>query len=160
MTLQSTSPRSRGERRYPQTRFTPALPKPWLILLAGATWSGVGVILIHYAYVWLVPLAAHQIWPLALAGGILGAAIYRFGFSHMARKNLARIDLLHARPCVFAFQRWQSYPLVALMIGLGVALRSSPLPKAYLSVLYLGIGIGLLASGLLYLAPLRSRSSI
>ena len=49
------------------------------------------------------------------------------------------------------FSEWKSYPLVLVMIALGIYLRAySPIPKSLLAVLYLGIGGGLSSSSLRY----------
>jgi hypothetical protein len=37
------------------------------------------------------------------------------------------------------------------MISMGIALRHSALPKRYLSILYIGIGLALFLSGIRYL---------
>ena len=48
------------------------------------------------------------------------------------------------RICIFAFQRWTSYPLVVIMMSMGIYLRLySPIPKPYLAILYIGIGSSL-----------------
>ena len=67
-------------------------------------------------------------------------------------QNIIRINgLTGEKICIFAFQRWTSYPLVLLMISLGVILRLySPIPKPYLAILYLGIGSGLFLASLRY----------
>lgn len=89
---------------------------------------------------------------LVLAGLALGTVIYLFGFSRVARKNIKRIqDMPVQRNCIFAFQGWKSYPLVAFMIFLGIYLRvSSPFPKPLLAITLTGIGSGLFFSSLLY----------
>ena len=117
-------------------KYNPAVKKIWLQLAAGLMWSGVGIMLAL----------------ILLAGLSLGTAIYLFGFSKLARKNIRRIDALEkARVCLFAFQEWKSYPLVLFMIGLGLYLRIySPIPKPLLAILYLGLGIGLFASSIHY----------
>jgi hypothetical protein len=62
---------------------------------------------------------------------------------------------LNDRICLFAFQRWSSYPLVIFMISLGIYLRKySPIPKPYLAPLYFGIGVALIAGGLKYFIAL------
>ena len=89
---------------------------------------------------------------MALAGVLLASAIYRFGFSKLAKKNIQRITgMAGDKICIFAFQEWSSYPLVVVMIGLGISLRNYlPIPKPYLAILYIGIGGGLFLSSLFY----------
>ena len=122
--------------------ITPATNKCWLYLLAGFMWSGVGLMLCSLAYDWLVPVAfGEAIW-MAFGGLLLALAIYRFGFSKFADKNIRRIDDYDKeKVCIFAFQEWTSYPLVVVMVSLGIGLRVySPIPKPWLAILYIGIG--------------------
>lgn len=132
------------------SRMKPAADKRWLHLLAGITWSGVGILLITFAIGWwqLVPL--WPLAPLAMAGLLAAAVIWRYGFSRLADKNITRIDTLPEKPCLFAFQKWSSFLIIPVMIAMGIALRHSPLPKPILAILYTGIGGGLLLSSLSY----------
>jgi hypothetical protein len=131
-------------------KLNPAVNKSWLLILAGLAWSGVGILLCSLAFGWL----AHEIGLIPWAAGIGGIAIsllvYRFGFIHIAQKNVARIRAVVARACLFAFMPWKSYLLMIFMMALGIFLRSSALPKPYLAVLYTSIGGGLFLSSLEY----------
>ena len=49
---------------------------------------------------------------------------------------------------------WKSYLLLGVMMALGIGLRHSPLPKPYLAVLYIGIGLALVLSSVRYLRVL------
>lgn len=124
--------------------------KTWLFAIAGVVWTGVGVLLLTYAVTWLAPITL----PLELelvAGGLAVAAIFvRFVFSGIVRKNIARIDEGPARASAFAFQGWKSYVVTVFMIGLGVTLRHSSLPRSGLAVMYEGIGLALLLTSMLY----------
>ena len=134
--------------------------KKWLYLTAGLMWSGVGVYLCILAYGWLSVVVLMRAMPLALAGLLLSLAIWKFGFSKLASKNFKRIKAIRReKPSLFAFQKWSSYPLVAVMIALGITLRHSPIPKPYLAVLYIGIGGGLFLSSLLYYPRVFSAKS-
>lgn len=134
----------------PQRTFiekcTPAITRHWLWLLAGLLWSGVGIILCITAGGWLSQVD----WPLnalgTLVGFGLGVLIYRYGFSRIARKNIERIAQKPDRVCLFAFQAWQSYVLIAVMMLLGYFLRHSHMPRFALAVLYAGVGSGLTLS--------------
>jgi hypothetical protein len=123
-------------------KIKPATRKMWLHVLSGIMWSGVGLYLCSLAFGWLQPEAMNKAILLSLSGGLLAIAIYLFGFSTFADKNIQRIrDLPGQKICIFAFQKWSSYPLVVVMISLGIFLRKfSPIPKPYLASLYLGIG--------------------
>jgi hypothetical protein len=138
-------------------KLNPAVGKKWLQLAAGLMWSAVGVMLVAFASRWLKPLDWLPLLLLLLAGLALAAAIYIFGFSKLARKNILRINALNGdRVCIFAFQEWKSYPLVAVMIFMGIYLRLySPIPKPLLAILYLGLGFSLFASSLPYYQQLN-----
>ncbi len=132
------------------TRLKPAVSEKWLLALAGATWTTIGLMLCRLSFTWLelVP------WRVALAHGLIGIScaciLFRFGFSYIADKNIRRICLSNGKRCIFAFQAWKSYILIGVMITLGIFLRNSPIPKHYLSILYTTIGGALLISSFRY----------
>lgn len=136
-------------------RLKPALPRPWLLALAGIMWTAVGLMLCRYAFVWLThpPSWAHA--GLGLAGIVAAAPIYRLGFRKLARQNVERIRRLGDRACLFSFLAWKSYAIVAVMITGGVLLRQSALPKPYLAILYAAIGGGLFLSSFVYYGQLH-----
>jgi hypothetical protein len=120
-----------------------------LPLIAGAMWCGVGIMLSVMAIRWLSGYSGNVL--LFVVSGVAFALIMRrFSFLKVAEKNLDRIAELPTRPCIFSFISWRSWLLVAFMITLGITLRHSPMPKEYLAVIYMGIGMGLLLSGLKY----------
>ena len=133
-------------------RFKPGVDKNGLNLLAGLMWSGVGIMLTQFAAHWLTDVSNSWRIFLILSGILLAFCIYRFGFSKFARKNINRIqDYQEKRICLFAFQAWTSYPLVAVMIAMGIFLRLySPFPKWMLAILYLGIGGSLFMASFQY----------
>lgn len=140
------------ERVSSISRIKPSVEKRWLYLIAGIIWSAVGLMLCRLAYGWLTPLSWEKSFALASGGILLAVTIYLFGFSKFARFNIQRIgSYQNEKVCIFAFQRWTSYPLVVVMISLGIFLRQySPIPKPYLAVLYIGIGGSLFLASLLY----------
>lgn len=140
-------------------KLKPAAEKFWLQLAAGLMWSGVGVMLIRFAWRWLAEVEHTTEVLLLIAGFVLAAAIYFWGFSKLAGKNIRRIETLPGqKPCLFAFQAWTSYPLVAVMMGMGIYLRMySSFPHQLLAITYLGIGGGLLGSSLHYYAHLLDK---
>ncbi len=134
------------------TKGTPATKKIWLHLTAGIMWSGVGIMLVAFAATWLGLVHSWTVLLLILAGLLLAAGIYFFGFSKLASRNVQRIiDISKERVCLFAFQKWTSYPLVLVMIAMGIYLRLySPIPKPYLAILYIGLGASLFVSSFQY----------
>ena len=136
------------------SKWIPATRKIWLHFTAGIIWSGVGVMLVVFAVTWLSLTRSWTLLLLTLAGLLLAAVIYFFGFSKLASRNIQRIvDIPKERVCLFAFQKWTSYPLVLVMVSMGIYLRHySSIPKPYLAILYLGLGASLFASSLKYYA--------
>ncbi len=128
----------------------PGVSKNWLIVTAGLMWSVVGLMLCRLAYHWLATNRWKWFAPLELLGIVLALIAHQFCFSRIARKNIARLSLLTDKTCIFAFQRWKSYLLIALMITLGIVLRNPAVPKPHLAVLYTMIGGALLLGSLQY----------
>jgi len=141
------------------SRFKPALPRRHLLLISGLMWSLIGIMLCRLALKWYLSLNIGEHWTNILAGLLLALPIHRFGFSTIAISNIKRISLLQEKPCLFAFMSWWNYPLVAIMISLGLIMRHSPIPKSYLGILYLGIGGGLFLSSYWYYKVLILRDS-
>ena len=133
-------------------QLTPAVDKVWLYLLSGVMWSGVGIYLCGLTLDWFYQVDPIQIAIFVCLGIFLAYLIFRFGFSTFANTNIQRVDSIpKKRLCIFAFQKWTSYPLVLVMISLGIFLRKfSPIPKPWLAVLYIGIGGGLFLSSFIY----------
>jgi hypothetical protein len=105
-------------------KWMPATKKIWLHLTAGIMWSGVGVMLVTFAAAWLGLVHSWTVLLLVLAGLLLAASIYFFGFSKLASRNAQRIiNTPKERVCLFAFQKWTICPLVIVMIAMGIHLR-------------------------------------
>jgi len=131
-------------------RLKPGVPRDWLLGLAGLVWTGVGLGLGRMALVWLAEEELTHALLLGGAGLVLGLVIHRFKFSRLARLNIERICRSGERPCVFAFQAWYTYPLIGLMIAVGIFLRHSTIPHSILAVIYTAIGTALIAGSLQY----------
>jgi hypothetical protein len=137
-------------KRSVERKYTPAVARYWLLLIAGLLWSGVGIALCLAACYWL----SHCEWPqsmvTAAVGVGLGILAYRLGFSAIAQRNIRRIAQQPERVCFFAFQAWRSYLLILVMVILGITLRHSHLSRLLLAAIYLTIGTGLVLSSSLY----------
>jgi hypothetical protein len=129
----------------------PGVSKTWLILIAGLLWMGVGFMLCRLAAGWLARYKAGNPYTYAITGVLAGLVIHHFGFLKIVNKNLDRIALFPGKSNIFSFISWKSYILVAVMMTLGITLRHSSIPKQFLSVLYLAIGLALLLSSLRYI---------
>jgi len=129
-------------------KYNPAVNKEYLLLPAGFMWMGVGIMLISFAFRWL--RETPDPLPFMITGLAAGVAVYRFGFLKIALKNINRIRNLEGKHCFFSFITFRSYTLILFMIGLGITLRHSHIPRQWLSMIYNAIGIGLTMSSLYY----------
>ena len=134
--------------------LNPIVAREWLFLLAGVMWTAVGIMLLWRAAGWLTAMEPEWMIGVGLAGLILGILAYWFGFIRMVRKNIARLCGLPERVGVFAFNSSKGYVTIVFMIGLGVALRHSPLPREALALLYATMGGALLLASLHFYASL------
>ncbi len=132
-------------------QYKPGVPRGVLLLVAGLMWLSVGVMLDGMAWSWLKGAQHDPAVIAALVGVLAGLLVHHFGFLKIVDKNLGRILPMEGKRCLFSFMPWKSYGLVALMISMGVLLRHSPVPKVYLSVLYLCMGTALILSSVRYL---------
>ena len=132
------------------TAIKPSVSKNWLLVLAGATWTGVGVLLWSYAYTWLS--SPFTSWSIIF--GLLGVAVsiiaFRIQFSKIANKNVKRIILLPEKVCLFSFVEWKGYLIIAVMMTAGILMRNSSIPKPYLAIVYSSIGGALFLSSFHY----------
>lgn len=131
-------------------RFEPSVKSRYLILLAGFVWLVVGAALGRVAARWLLHTGGQFAAGLGLAGAVLAVLIHTFGFSRLVDRNVERIRQKPAVTCAFGFQSWKSYLLIMVMITMGVFLRSSPMPKHYLAVVYAGFGGAMVLSSIRY----------
>ena len=132
-------------------RFKPAVTNNVLLFLAGVVWIGVGTMLLLLAFSWLSAASNINFYFYAGAGIILALLVHHFGFLKIADKNLKRILLMDDRKCLFSFIPWKSYLIIVVMIIMGALLRHSAIPKQYLAVLYITIGLALILSSVRYL---------
>ena len=134
-------------------KFT--VSKMWLFILAGVMWSVVGLMLCSLAFGWLVDLHSFNALWIGLIGLAISLVVYRFGFLRIAQKNIDRLHAFLGKVSPFAFMPPKSYLLVVFMMALGMAMRTSAIPKAYLAVLYIAIGAALFFSSLHYYPQVR-----
>jgi hypothetical protein len=130
-------------------KFKPVAPKKTLLIIAGTMWFGVGGMLVFLAVTWLNNYRGNP-WFFVIPGFIASLLIHHFGFLKIVDKNLNRISRLPVKPCIFSFISWKSYLIIIIMITMGITLRHSAIPKQYLSIIYLGIGLALFFSSIRY----------
>ena len=132
------------------TRLKPAVPKHWLIAIAGLVWSAAGSLLCHMAWGWLRPLPTLRIIGLLTAGVALALVLHRLMLARIARRNMDRICTYAERGCVFAFQAWRSYLIILVMIAMGSFLRHTMISREILALFYTAMGGALILSSLAY----------
>ncbi|MBI4734420.1 MAG: hypothetical protein HY779_06410 [Rubrobacteridae bacterium] len=138
----------------------PTIKKKYLFVISGLLWTIVGLMLLKFAYTWLINVGEGQCLFFGLLGVGLGVVISVFGLSRIAQKNIKRINLLPENPCLFAFQAPKNYLIIGFMIFLGVFLRShSFVPKPFLAIFYIGMGTGLMFASISYFSELRRKHS-
>ncbi len=131
-------------------KFDPAVDKRFLVALSGIMWIGVGTMLCTLAVRWLLQSGARpRIW-FGTTGIVLSLIVYNFGFLKLVDRNIERILAKKGKICIFGFQPWKSYLIIAIMISMGTALRHSSLPKQYLAVVYISMGGAMLLSSIRY----------
>ncbi len=134
----------------PLTLLKPAVPKQWLMAIAGLVWSAAGGMLCHMAWGWLRPLPPLRIFSLIAAGLALALLLHRFMLARIARRNMDRICTYAEKGCVFAFQAWRSYLMILVMIAVGSFLRHTMISREILALLYTAMGGALILSSLAY----------
>ncbi len=135
-------------------KWKPAVHKTVLMFSAGFVWVGVGILLNYLSYSWLKNERFGVVALMSVTGLISAFLIHHFGFSRIVTKNLNRIISMEGKRCFFSFIPWKSYFLIGIMILTGSLIRHSAVPKAYLSILYIGIGAALILSGAGYFSAL------
>ncbi len=138
-------------------KIKPAVNKRVLLFLAGFMWLAVGTMLLFLSFFWLNEFRIHGAFIFSGIGVIVALVVHHFGFLKIVDKNLGRILPMEGTKCIFSFITWKSYIIVAVMVATGALLRHSPIPKPYLSILYIGIGLALLLSSVRYLRVLLSQ---
>ena len=132
-------------------KIKPAVNKSVLIFLSFFAWAAVGTMLLVYSYSWLKVLHTNSVILYIALGVCLALVIHHFGFLKIVDKNLGRILPMEGKKCLFSFITWKSYIIIVVMVTMGTLLRHSQIPKIYLSILYIGIGLSLILSSIRYL---------
>jgi len=130
----------------------PAVSRTTLVRSAAIVWGAVGTFLSIQALLWFRASERNVFW-MVLIALVIGFLKGHWVFSTLARRNIRRIYELSPHKekiCIFAFQAAFSYLLIIGMITLGILLRLSPIPREYLAIIYLAIGVGLLYASMQY----------
>lgn len=132
-------------------KLKPAVPKRYLMLIAGCVWTFAGGMLLGKG-IGMLAAFPHEVWWKLLISIPAGILFYQFMFSKVFKRHSERIlAIKQEKPCVFSFFNWKAYLMMGSMIGLGVFLRSSGIvPIRYLSLLYVTMGIPLSISAVMF----------
>ena len=137
-------------------RLKPAVNRKWLILISALMWSAVGIFLNILAFGWLKLYNNIQLIITITIGLFTGLIIAKYGFNIIAKKNIDRILEYPKKACVFAFQEWKSYILIAFMMSMGIFMRTSGvITKTLLVPMYIGIGTALFLASFNYYRKLN-----
>lgn len=145
-------PRNDGIRR-----FTPRAGQRVQLFSAAAMWAIGSAILLIRGVGFL-----HDNWYAALLAlaVVIGLIKSRYLLDRVARKAVLRIHE-RGRACYFGFFSWKSWMFVVVMMGGGILLRHSGLPRDFLAVLYVAVGTGLaLADRIFWLALFKPAPAI
>jgi len=107
--------------------------------------------LLFLAFSWLSKASNVNSTVFVSAGVVLALLVHHFGFLKIVDKNLKRILPMDDKKCLFSFIPWKSYLIIAVMIAMGTILRHSAIPKQYLAILYIGVGLALILSSVRYM---------
>jgi hypothetical protein len=124
--------------------FKPAIPRQFLLLLAGFVWATAGGVLCLRAFVWEEARGTETLVLIETASIAVAAGAYTLWFSKLVMRNIARIHRLPEWACAFAFTAWHGYLMIGVMMTAGILLRNTSLPRLYLAVPYGIMGVVLL----------------
>jgi len=125
------------------TKFKPGVPRQIHLLLAASLWSIIGIFLMTRGMSWLT--TTERLW-LTIPAIIAGSLKSLFILDNSARKGVHRILELADGTCLGAVYSIKTWLLVLIMIGSGIILRQSSLPKELLGSVYMTIGWALFFS--------------
>lgn len=129
------------------TKIKPGVPKRVLLFVAAAIWTFAGCMLLFKGYK-MLDLGSSLLWLQLLCALSCGIIFYLKMFSKLSLKHTLRIlNMKEEHPCLFSFFNFRSYLMMALMISMGITLRTTGwVAHVYLSFLYLMMSVPLLIS--------------
>jgi len=128
-------------------RFKPSARAKTHLLAAALLWTVVGLGLAAAGLVWSFGSALPWSLLIAVAGIAAGTVKGRLVIRKMADWNTARIIARGDGHCLGGFLAPKTWLLVIVMMGSGLLLRRSGVPRPILGVLYTAVGTGLLFGG-------------
>ena len=140
--------------------YKPVASSRLQLLLAGCTWSTVGMGLICVGTYWVVSNNGYNIGLLVISL-CLGFGKSLLVLDRVAKRIVKRIELRGEGRCLASFYSLGGWAIVILMMVMGRILRSAGISYSILGVIYAAVGTGLLVSSrLIWLAWKRHPQAI
>ena len=133
-------------------RWKPAASARAHVLTAALLWTCVGIGLSVAGVRWCVQATSKPVFGLLIGGVLIGVFKGKVALSRTAAKSAARIARRGDGTCLGGFLSWKSWVFVLAMMGLGIFLRHSAVPRWILGVLYTAVGVALLWGSRVYWA--------
>lgn len=130
----------------------PKVKQNILILITGIIWFIASVILTTRAISWIDLFTKTQLI-IGISTALLFSIIkISFVFKKLTLNNIKRIQsIAQTNISIWEFHQMKDKLLIVLMIIIGIGLRSAPfIPKYAIFPIYLGIGMAMLYSAILY----------
>lgn len=122
-------------------RLKPGVPRRVHLFAAALLWTAVGVMLMSRGIHWL-NIADRLVW--IVPALLLGFIKSRIILERTVEKNIDRILHFKDGTCLGAVYSKETWLLVLVMIGMGVVLRHSSLPRSFLAIMYIMVGWALI----------------
>lgn len=124
-------------------RLKPGVHRQTHLLLAAMLWTGIGCMLMLRGILLLTVIDKYWVFLVAIIVGTLKSLLI---LDKTARKGIRRILNFSDGTCLGAVYSIHTWLLVLIMIGSGILLRRSSLPRELLGGLYAAIGWALFFS--------------
>ena len=125
--------------------YKPVASSRLQLLLAGCTWSTVGMGLICVGTYWLVSTSGYNIGLLVISL-CLGFGKSLLVLDRVAKRIVKRIELRGEGRCLASFYSLGGWAMVILMMVMGRILRGAGISYSLLGLIYAAVGTGLLLS--------------
>ena len=130
------------------------LPRAWILGISALLWLIPAFVLLRFVLAWTEHLE-QDVYLLSSAGTLVVTALgYFVWFKRIVLRNINRIRSLPDRSMIWQVASPASYGIMVVMIGMGLALRSSDLPRLYLAGPYALMG------GCLLLGSIHTASTL
>jgi membrane-associated PAP2 superfamily phosphatase len=127
--------------------YKPAASRRLQLTLAATVWAGVGAILACVGIYWVFDGGDGSRAMLSLTvAAFLGIGKSFLVLDRTTNRIVQRIEQRGDGYCLGGFLSWRVWAMVLGMMLLGRLLRSTPMPRAILGLIYAAVGIGLLLS--------------